>query len=197
MPDHRVGHNTVAATNTSASATIIANSTGWTTSTRCSSGAARVLAHTTSRTDQPVHGRSACVTLVKGAREAAVALVELGAHAGVLGALAGQDEHDFAGRLGQMVVLAQPGVGLAGAQGLQGVQQILAGVLGVGGLGDAGPVGVLGAGAGQAVGHIGQLQIRVAGQVLIKPLGLRGQRRGATRRDRPNPQRGPANRIRR
>ena len=45
---------------------------------------------------------------------------------------------------------------------------------------------MLGAGGGQAVGHIGQIQIGVADQMLVQPVGLSGKGFGSARRDRPN-----------
>ena len=89
---------------------------------------------------------------------------------------------------GPAVVLGQLGMGQLGAHRVQGAQQVLAGVLAVVGRGDAGAVRVLGAGDRQAVGHIGEIQIGMADQVFVQPVGLRAQCRGGTRRDRPDPQ---------
>jgi hypothetical protein len=47
-----------------------------------------------------------------------VVFVELLPHAEVLAALAGQDEHGFTAKVGEVVVAGQLRVGLAGAQGV-------------------------------------------------------------------------------
>ena len=59
---------------------------------------------------------------VEGGGEGVVVLVEVLAHAGVLGALAGQDEDGAGGLVGAGVVLGQVGVGLVGAHGVEGLQ---------------------------------------------------------------------------
>ena len=61
------------------------------------------------------------------------------------------------------------------AQRGKACEQIRAGVVGGRGVGDRRPVGVVGAGGGQAVGHIGQVQIGVVDQVLMQPVGLGAQ----------------------
>ena len=71
-------------------------------------------------------GAQRLVAVIDGVGEDAVVFVELSTHAGVLAALAGEDEHGFAAQVGQVVVLGQLRVGLAGAQGVQGVQQVFA-----------------------------------------------------------------------
>ena len=114
--------------------------------------------------------------------------VELSPHAGVLAALAGQHEHDFAAQVGQVMVAGQLRMGLAGAQRIQGVQKLFARISGGHRRGDHRPIRVMGAGGGQAVGHIGQIQVGMADQVVVQPVGLRAQRRGGARRHRPHQQ---------
>ena len=121
-----------------------------------------------------------CAYFVEGVGEGGMVLVELSAHAGVLGALAGKDEHRLAGLVGQMVVLGQTAdaVGLclvrakppADPHGDHRLAEDF---------GDRRPVRMLGAGGGQAVGHIGQIQLGVADQMLVQPVGLSGQGRRA------------------
>ena len=47
-------------------------------------------------------------------------------------------------------------------------------------------MGVMRAGAGQAVGHIGEIEIGMADQMFVQPAGLRGQCRGGARRNQPH-----------
>ena len=70
------------------------------------------MANITSRTDQPEVGIEGLITLIQGGREAAVVVIELDTHAGVLGALAGEDEHGFTHQVGPVVVAGQPGMGV-------------------------------------------------------------------------------------
>ncbi len=82
-------------------------------------------------------------------------------------------------------MLGQLWVGHACAQGAQGVQQIFARVGAVHRHGDGRPVGVVGASGGQAAGQIGQIQVGIVHQVLVQSVGLRAQRCGGARGDRP------------
>ena len=116
-------------------------------------------------------------------------LVELSAHAGVLAALAGQHEHDFAALVGQVMVADQLRMGLAGPQRIQGIQQLFARISAARRRGDHRPMRVMGPRGGQAVGHIGQIQIGAIGKVFVQPVGLRAQRGGGARRNRPHQQR--------
>ena len=101
-------------------------------------------------------------------RKGVVVLVELTAHAGVLGALAGEDEHDFARRqVRRRVVLSQAGMGQVSSHRMQGIQQVLAGISAGAVFGDRGAIRVMSAGGGQAIGQVGQFQIRMTGQVVI------------------------------
>ena len=86
------------------------------------------------------------------------------------------------------MVLGQLRVGLAGAQGIQGVQQVFARIGAARRRGDHRAIGVVCAGGGQAVGHIGEIQVGMADQVLVQPVGLRAQRGGGARRHRPQRQ---------
>ena len=101
--------------------------------------------------------------------------------------MAGEDEHGFAAAAGQ-VVLGKPGVGLVQSQCVQGLEQLAAGVCTISGCGDGRAVAVMGAGGGQAVGHIGEIQVGMIEEVLMQTSGLPGQRRGAARGDRPEAQ---------
>ncbi len=83
------------------------------------------------------------------------------------------------------MVAGQLRVGSAGAQGIEGLEQPLARICGARRRGDHRPFGVMCAGAAQAVGHIGEIQLGMADQVLVQPVGLRAQRGRGSRRHRP------------
>ena len=83
------------------------------------------------------------------------------------------------------MVSGQLRVWLVGVQGAQGRQQVFARIGSGHWRGDNCPIGVMCAGAAQAVGHIGEIQIGMGDQVLVQPVGLCAQRRGGARRNRP------------
>ncbi|SON63943.1 hypothetical protein MSIMFI_05474 [Mycobacterium simulans] len=125
--------------------------------------------------------------LVEGVGERVVLGIQLGTHAGVLGPLTGQDEHDLGALMGQMM-LGQVRVGPAVAQCLQPDQQLRADILGCW-CGDGRAIRVVGAGGSQAVGDIDQIQIGMVDQLLVEPVGVGGQGCRGARRDRPHWQR--------
>ncbi|SON63849.1 hypothetical protein MSIMFI_05380 [Mycobacterium simulans] len=111
-------------------------------------------------------GAQRLVAVINSAGKDVVLGVELVAHGGVLGALAGEDEHDLGALTGQMM-LGQKGVGLAGAQSIQPSQQLRVDVLGGRWCGDSRAIRVVGARGGQAVGQIARIDVGVVDEVLV------------------------------
>nr|VTP01265.1 hypothetical protein BIN_B_03958 [Mycobacterium riyadhense] len=70
---------------------------------------------------------------------------------------------------------------------MQPGQQILAWSVGRRRCGNDGPVRVLGSGGGQAMGHVGEIEVGMLEEVLVQAVGLGSKRRGAAGGNRPEP----------